>query len=264
MSERITNVVGDVIEEILDGEMTAGEQVRFQGIMERMLASDRPADQYLHASIMVQLADEAQAQYEREEEGRIYSVYTLGRVGKTDAFYIGASKDVQARYASHLQAARSASSRDGQLPVAVRIRAEMPPNGPGVWVETLLPNLTLETAKSLEGSLVSELVRNGADLENRELLGKHGPANRQPKGSLAYNEANREANRECHRRRLANDPEFRSHCLAKNALWDLKQGRRFTPRKVEVITLAGRVEDALAILRSQGRESDWPRDGPME
>ncbi len=291
MSERLKNVVGDFIEDLLREPMTAAEQTRFAGIMERMFASDSPADQWLSSAIMMQICDKAEAEYQAEQEGRIYSIYALGRVGETAAFYIGASKDVQARYAAHLETARYASGSNGQLPVTVRIRAEMPPNGPGVWCETLLPNLTLETAKSLEGSLVSELVRNGADLTNGNLLGKHGPANRHPPGTPEFDEAQREymrqlrstpegleqcreASRRCRstpegleqsrnasrrgqRKRYAT-PEGRTRSLASRALNDLKNGRPLTPMRRQHLEDAGRVENARAILAARGES--WPGD----
>lgn len=257
MSERLENVVGDVIEEILRGETTVAEQVRFQGIMERMLASDSPADQYLSSSIMIQLADNAQAQYVAEEEGRVYSIYAIGRVGETAAFYIGASKDVQARYKKHLRNAGSVSERARQ-PVSARIHAEM--NRDGVWCETWLSGLTKEMAQSLEATLITELVRGGAALENSNLRGEHGPPNRHPHGSPAYDVANRAANRAAslahHHEHQATDPKYRSRRLAKDALQDLKKGRSLTPMRRHHIETAGRVEDARAILAARGE--DWP------
>lgn len=252
MEWMLEEAIGEAVDEIAATVRSTAGQERFAAIVERLLESENPVEQWLGTSMAMSLADKAEAQYEAELEGRVYSIYALGRVGESVCFYLGVSQDVPARYKKHLEDARCVSAR-AQRPVSARVYAEMEPKGRGIWCETWLSGLTETTAKQLEAIMVTGLVRGGVALENRNLRGEHAPPNRYPEGSPEYNEAQREYYRD----RQAN-PDYRNRCLARKALWDLKQGQPLTPRKVEVITLAGRVEDALAILHEQGREAEWP------
>ncbi len=288
-------ILPDLIEEAMIGivaeDMTKGQQARFAAITNRLLESDEPADQWLGKTIMIELADAAIAQYQAEQEGRVWSMYCLGRVGDTACFYVGISRDVEARYKTHVAAARCATDRAGsQCPVSRRIRAELEPNGPGVWVETILSGLTEAMAKRLETTMVTEMVKQGTALENGNLLGRRGPANRYPRGTPEYDEANREYQRQ----RLANDPEYRAagqdasreykrqlrstpegleqcraatrkcrstleghtRSLASKALLALKNGGSLTPKRQQHIESAGFVDKAKAILAARGEV--WP------
>jgi predicted GIY-YIG superfamily endonuclease len=273
MDFELEEAIGDAIDEIAAQSRTPAGQERFAAIVERLLESDVPIERWMGSGVMMAVADQAAAQYEREEEGRVYSIYALGRVGETKCFYLGVSQDVAARYTRHMKAARCNLGHESQLPVAVRVRAELEPNGPGVWVETLLPNLTQETAKCLEALMIAGLVRGGVALENRELRGQHGPPNRHPEGTPEYDEARRAY----HRDRRATDPEYRAawqdasreyqrrqyatpagrtRHLAKQALADLKKGGSLTLTRRHHIESAGRIEDARAIIEARG--DAWP------
>lgn len=175
--------------------------------------------------------------------------------------YVGLTSQPDKRLQWHIQASRSPSHRTQQA-IAQRIYEEAEQGRP-VQLKVLLDGLTRAEGKAQEVNVIRGLLRSGLPLENGYLLGLHGVPNRHSPGSPAYDAALRAANLVYHHEHQANDPAYRSRHLAKDALWQLGQGRPATPRRVEVITLAGREADALTILRVQGRESEWTGGTPV-
>jgi len=226
-------------------------------------------------------------------EVRLWSTYVLRADGSAtlqdgtkieagSVIYAGRSSRPEARLQIHLEKASSPTHRPRQA--VSGLVHELTLLGIGITLETVAEGLSLDSAKRAEARLIQDLLKSGAPLANTRRLdgGKGGVVNHSARGTPAYNETNRAATREHHRWNQANnpayreardayqrehratDPEFRNRRLAASALQDLKRGCQVTPRRVEIVTQTGRVEDALAALRSQGRESEWPRDGPME
>lgn len=209
-----------------------------------------------------------------EQPAGPYTLYYLGFGADQRPVYVGITRTpLKQRLQNHIGNARSPAGR-AKHPIARRIQAEAEQGRP-VWLKVLMEDLSEETAKEQEIKVIQGLRRAGIALENCNLLGKHGLANRHPAGSLEYEDAKREHGREYLRDRRARDPEYREACLAhhhehqatdpkyrnrklaNSALWRLKRGGGVTPRRVEVLTLDGRAADALAILREQGREDEW-------
>lgn len=60
-----------------------------------------------------------------------------------------------------------------------------------------------------------------------------------------------------HLRHVRATPDGRLQHLASQALTCIKNGAGLTARRVEVIALADRVDDAKAILADQGRQDEW-------
>jgi len=190
----------------------------------------------------------------------LWSTYIWRRSDTGAVIYAGRSRQPENRLKFHLRDARSPANRHRQ--VVSGIVYELSEQGIGVTLEIVAEGLSPMAAKTAEGLLIQNLLQSGAPLANTRQLdgGKGGVVIRSTPGSA---ERLAEKRAYCRDRRVA-DPDYRNRHLAKGALWDLNQGAGVTPRRVEVVTLVGRASDALAILRSQGRESEWPRDGPMD
>ncbi len=181
-----------------------------------------------------------------------YTLYYLGFGEDQRPVYVGITRtSIRRRLRNHINHARSPAGRVGN-PIATRIHQEEK-RGKGVWLKALMEGLTEDAAKEQEVKVIRGLLRSGIALENRNLRDQYGPANRHPHGSAEFNAASLARHHGLH----ANDPTYRMRCIAKSALWELKQSRPVTPRRVEVITQAGRADDAWMVLRAQGRESEW-------
>ncbi len=100
MDIRVEEEISDVVEEIAAKVRTPAGQERFAAIVERLLESDIPTEQWVGSGVAMALADQAQAQYEAEEEGRHWDVLVVGRTGETRAFHFVASEDVPGDFAN--------------------------------------------------------------------------------------------------------------------------------------------------------------------
>ena len=100
MNIRLEEAFGDAFEEIAAKVRTPAGQERFAAIVERLLESDRPTEQWIGAGVAMALADQAQTQYERQDEGRHWDVLVLGQTGETRAFHFVASEDVPGDFAN--------------------------------------------------------------------------------------------------------------------------------------------------------------------
>jgi len=95
MSTVLNEAIGDVIEAIAKADRTPGEQVRFEGIMSRLLESDNPVDRWVACGIMLELTDTAEVEYQAFLENADWNILVIGRVGETRAFQFLASNDIR-------------------------------------------------------------------------------------------------------------------------------------------------------------------------
>jgi len=129
MSIRLEEEIFATLDEIASRIRTPAEQSRFAAVIDRLLESDNADDRWLGVGVMLALADAAEAQYEREMEGRHWDVLVVGRTGETRAFHFVASEDVQGDFTALAQEHKGVWGErmgSGCLPEAAALRiAEM-------------------------------------------------------------------------------------------------------------------------------------------
>jgi hypothetical protein len=170
--------------------------------------------------------------------GTAYSTYILKRADTNEVFYVGSTQDPDKRLVQHLHNSRRLAPR---TPVTVLIR-ELADAGIDIKMETVGEQLTFSQARAAETQLIGLFTKLGVQLVN--------VCHTRPPLTTAEK-----------MRRWVAKPDGRARHLAGIALTDLRSGLAVSPRRVHWITQVGRVEDARAILRDQGREGLWPEEG---
>lgn len=256
----------------LSGEEMMEQRADLRDVLAaRVLIQALDGDRASALTVGIALADAAIIEDERDTGQRwsSYLIYSLGDAILPDgravkagtAIYAGRSRQVQEREKRHRQNAQLSSP-----PTAISLAIKhLQAQGVGVFVHQVASDLSLADAKMAEGSLIRELLKSGAPLQNSAVydggasgLGGLG-ANHHSVGTSEYADVQRVNTREYHRRQRATAAGRARRC-ASNALTRLKSGGLLTPRGVEVITLAGPDYITKAKIILEARNESWPTE----